>query len=467
MRSSKILYSILFGLFVYNVSYANESKEFCKQNIDSHTFVQSTFSLGGDCIPSDPCSSSDPEIRINYCIKSVDDIDIEWYGTYARAYEIDEKRCALFNTLETNGYLQISDCTDAGLKPGEWLVRFPYGTVKGESKCSGLNGLEYGNYPGITQSEYGWSDKKIWTTDEKMLDTNPDDKGFCWCKANGLYTLMTDKTPFSSFKNNVWVYRDKPGANNCEWTCASNCAGSIIGAGKHRSTMFFGKDVHLTERNENSAQKLCYENIDDYVYIAETNNCVPVDTCSSSDKNILDKYCINNINDIDINIDATHTRAYKKTPTSYNKTLFKRECNVTGYHVGGSWPFTDCENVGLKPNDWMARFPYGTVKGESKCSAFVGGNNVDEDYHTSSTKISTTDENILDTTQGEKRYCWCKANGLYAFMTDTNPKISFNTSKWTLGYVYRQGSGHCDFCAEQCAQQLKLNPHMRRTIFFE
>lgn len=460
MKAVRILCGILFGVFSVNVLFANDIKEFCKQNIDTHTFVTNVF-YDNDCIPADPCESSDAKIRTKYCINSVNDINVDWYGTYSRAYSKDEKHCMMSDTLNRNDWVSVSECANAGLKPGEWFVRFPYGTIKGESKCSGQNGLETGKYPGITQREYGRVQKKIWINDEKMLDTNPDDRGYCWCKANGLYSLMTDKTPKSSFKQNIWVYASNPGARNCEWDCANTCAQSIYGAGTAvRSAMFFGKDEHLKERNETAAQKLCYENIDDYAYVAEKDMCIPVDPCSASDAEVRRNYCVKSVNDIDVNIQGTHVRAYQQANSW-------QECEVGGYLVGGIWPSADCASVGLKLKDWLVRFPYGTVKGESKCSA-KGGDNIDEaNYHISKNKVYTNDENILNTVTGEKRYCWCKADGLYTLMSDNNPKISFNKSRWVLGYVYRAGSDHCESsCAIECGRQLKLDQYFKSTMFF-
>ena len=163
----------------------------------------------------------------------IDGIDLDIDGTSPLSYSANKENCDGGN---------LSDCTNAGLQPGDWLLNFSYGTVKGISKCSGQNGLQIGGFGNITEQEYKSVDKRIWTTNENMLNTAPGDKQYCWCKAKGLYGSKSDTSPKLSFTQGPWVFVPQmQDANYCARYCSEECARSIKTKPSHRAALFFGK----------------------------------------------------------------------------------------------------------------------------------------------------------------------------------------------------------------------------------
>lgn len=396
-------------------------------------------------------------VSINVSFADIDGIDLDIEGTSPLSYSANKENC-------DGG--SLSDCTNAGLEPGDWLLNFSYGTVKGVSKCSGQNGLQIGDFGNITEQEYRYIDKRIWTTNENMLDVASGEKQYCWCKAKGLYNLKTDTSPKMLFSQAPWVFHPlMSDANYCVRYCAEECAKTLKVKPSDRAAAFFGKYALFKSSGDTAAKILCEEKVDNNVYVKEEDKCIPVDVCNSSDKDVRSKYCINSVNDIDINIKGTHARVY-----SYNDKFKTNKCIANMAGKGADWPASDCEKVGLKRDEWLVQFPYGTVKGKSKCSGYKGTNISDIENKNATVKIKTTDENLLDTTSGEKNYCWCKATGLYTRMTDTTPKSVFAHNSWV--YIGDKNGGWgaygCDVnCEEACAEEVRKNDYnFRQPIFF-
>lgn len=393
-------------------------------------------------------------VSTNASFADIEGVDLDIEGTSPISYSANTTKCY-------GG--ELSDCINAGLQPGEWLMNFSYGTVKGISKCSGQDGLALGDFGNITEHEYKYIDKRIWTYDENMLDTTAGDKKYCWCKANGIYNSATDNQPKQLFAQGPWVFHPlMSDAKYCTQYCAEECTRTIKIKPSDRAALFFGKYVLFKSFGDTEALISCENAVEDHVYVHETDSCIPMDVCNSSDTNVRAKYCINSVDDIDINIKGTHSRAY-----SYIEKYQDRKCIVSVGSKGADWPALDCEKTGLKINEWMVRFPYGTVKGNSKCSAYKGTDMTNIENMQATVKVKTTDENMLDTTDGEKKFCWCKANALYRFMTDTNPISAFNQNPWV--YVSENSDAYgCDVnCEERCATEVRVDSNKFRTpIFF-
>ncbi|MBQ7245272.1 MAG: hypothetical protein IJS34_02790 [Alphaproteobacteria bacterium] len=393
-------------------------------------------------------------VSTNASFADINGIDLDIDGSSPISYSADGTNCDGGN---------LPECTSANLKPGDWLVNFSYGVVKGRSKCSGQNGLMLGEFGNITENEYRYIDKRIWTTDENMLDTAPGDKQYCWCKSNGLYSLKTDTNPKTSFSQAPWVFHPlMSDAQYCTRYCAEECTKTVKVKTSDRAAAFFGTYAMFKSSGDTEASILCENNVDTHLYVHETDICLPVDVCNSSDGDVRNRYCIKSVDDIDISIKGTHARVY-----SYNDRFKTRKCIVNISGKGADWPATDCEKIGLKLNEWGVRFPYGTVKGLSKCSGFKGTDMNNIENMNATIKITTTDENLLDTTDGEKKFCWCKADALYRLMTDATPESKFTQNPWV--YVSENDDAYsCDVnCEERCATEVRVNNYnFRQPMFF-
>lgn len=459
MQTLKVLGIVFLWSMTFGVSYAAETdaRKLCKEEFEKYTFVNG-LSVGrkDSCIPADPCSSSDSNVRDLYCIKSIDDIDLRLEKSLDVALGANGTSCAV-SIMGSGSQATISDCLHVGLKPGEWLARFPYGTVKGESICS-AEGI------GFSEFEYSAANKRIWVYDDTKLNSAQGEKQYCWCKVNGLYTLMTDTTPKAKFLKVPWMFSGVSGDRNCPMTCALDCAASTSNIAS-KSAMFFGKEYQIPISNETEAKKFCKENLDKYSYVVEKDICISENACSSSDTSVRNAYCIKSINDIDLRIDGTHTRAHIITIPLGRKEHTYNTCKISLIGSSATWFSSDCTSVGLKPSEWLVRFPYGTVKGKSMCSAQSGGVS-NSDYGPNSKKIWTNNEQMLKTAQGEKQYCWCKADGLYTLMTDTKPKESFNQPVWVYVFDERYVEYCEEFCTEYCANEVAKTPNARSAMFF-
>ena len=466
MKATKVFMLLSFFYCVTGGMNANadDAKKICQQDFEHYTYVPAVMWQSGDaCIPVNPCSASDAQIREKYCIKSINDIDVWLDGTFSLECHVAEykdsgKSCGM--TLMGNSKTtDDSDCEYVGLTPGMWMSRFPYGTVKGQSICSAQKAIDFNNL------EYSNSEKRVLTYDGEKLKSEQGEKRYCWCKADALYTLMTDTNPREKFKG-PWVYMyDENNERSCNMDCADKCRSAMLKPA-NKSAIFFGKQREVLIQNPTKATQLCMEKYEDYVYVQEKDLCIPVDVCDAARADA-HEYCVKSIDDIDYKINGTHSRAYSwRVPFGRTDQAYE-QCEITLISVGGvaNWWGNDCSVVGLKYNDWMVRFPYGTVKGQSMCSGQNGG--VDKyDYNAGSKKVWTDDENKLRNAHGDKKFCWCKANGLYNAMTDTNPKLSFKSNAWVLVFESRDSELCEDSCANTCAQQVVAVPNVRLPMFF-
>lgn len=180
------------------------------------------------CVPEDPCSSEDANIRGSFCVTSASDIPLDMDGTLSRAY-CEDGTCFSYENKEYKGIKTKEDCTAVKLKPGEWAVRFPTYVVKGKSMCSGQQ-----------------ADKYAETMSEDVLKVNGGKKNYCWCKAEGLYKAITDEFPRTSLSPSSWVFVDMAGrggsndADFCKAACALNCAGAVRTESGFRKVVYYG-----------------------------------------------------------------------------------------------------------------------------------------------------------------------------------------------------------------------------------
>ena len=245
-----MLYGILVGLIVPNVGFATEMEDLCSLDVENYIYVPETDT----CIPRDPCSSDDADVRNTYCVQSDKNIPLEPDGYEAYAYSLDKAHCS-FSTYKKsandnigtsdNTLVKISECTGQvvrknkgdtygyivynNLGPGEWISRFYYGDIKGQSMCSGQYGNDHGGQWG--------GNSKDWLATEETLKAAVGEKANCWCRVDGLYNIGIQRSSFSG----SWVFFSNTTASECAGSCAYRCSGYILHNKSVRSALIFNK----------------------------------------------------------------------------------------------------------------------------------------------------------------------------------------------------------------------------------
>lgn len=204
-------------------------------------------------------------------VKSVSDIPFDVDGIEARDFEMNaQAKCGVYNAIYkvngNNGWLQLLDdtkpCETAKLKDGEWMVSFPYGTVKGESLCSAKDGDKQ-------SFKYDETKEALWASYGYTLETVPGEKKYCWCKVNGLYNSATDvNSRFSLGLNDKWVFViSEKYENACGERCAGYCATAALWYRDFRRASYIGFDSPLIidiasphEENDSSEELVQEEN---------------------------------------------------------------------------------------------------------------------------------------------------------------------------------------------------------------
>ena len=171
--------------------------------------------------------------------------------------------------------------------------------------------------------------------------------------------------------------------------------------------------------------------------------------------------CGEKTTDMDIKVDGTNAWAYS------GHMLCSVYDNI--YASGNGWlNFEDsvqpCTDAKLSPGEWAVQFSYGIVKGESVCSA-KSGDKQEFTYDKNKSSEWSANEDILKTTDGVKRYCWCKPYGIYDTVTDTTPKSLLGSSdNWV--FVFDSDDYACDdVCAGYCATAALFYADFRRASF--
>jgi len=149
-------------------------------------------------------------VALMYCLlnkqkaKLIDNIDLKSDGIQALSY--DGGFCWSVSSGEIHpGMANVKDCEDVGVsKTGDWLVRFPYGMITGESRCGNITWEEYENKKSKDE------------TYVQALKTESD----CWCKTK----YFDNKDKKISFDKSEWVFR---GNFQCG-TCPIVCSGKVM-----------------------------------------------------------------------------------------------------------------------------------------------------------------------------------------------------------------------------------------------
>ena len=188
-------------------------------------------------------------------------------------------------------------------------------------------------------------------------------------------------------------------------------------------------------------EELCALDTENFSYVSETDACVLADPCSSSDAATVEKYCVTNVNTI---------------PLSSNGIVwFGHNGKYCWYYQNGEETQDGgkrCEDVRLTPGKWAIRFPTYVVKGASMCSGQKGK------------FLDSMPEDVLIVNNAEKKYCWCKAEGLYASITDNTPRILLENFSWVFVNDYLNAE-NCETCAGVCARTISRDINMRRELY--
>jgi len=124
--------------------------------------------------------------------------------------------------------------TESGMSDIEiqqWKVTFGYGTVKGQSYCSGKSGDNHGMKWGGNSAD--------WSATESELTSAVGEAKYCWCKTIGF--AEPNSSTYHNISSSSWVsdggtgYQD---ADTCKSSCAPNCALGIYVFASFRGAMF-------------------------------------------------------------------------------------------------------------------------------------------------------------------------------------------------------------------------------------
>lgn len=120
--------------------------------------------------------------------------------------------------------------------------------------------------------------------------------------------------------------------------------------------------------------------------------------------------------------------------------------------------------------EWAVNFSYGTVYGESKCSAQIGNNydwNWDDGVEINESDFALS-EDVLDFgCVGEycfKENCWCRATK-YISKDDSICELE-HSLRWFFATADFEAFGDCsDACAYFCAETFATNKNFRKVVF--
>ena len=102
-------------------------------------------------------------------------------------------------------------------------------------------------------------------------------------------------------------------------------------------------------------------------------------------------------------------------------------------------------------NQWAVQFSYGTVFGMAKCSA-KNGDNHDSQWGGNSADW-TSDATTLDSTTGEKTYCWCSAT---AYTPSGGNQCQLSSSSWVFS-DNMDSAINCGMCVYNCTKRARVS----------
>ncbi len=128
----------------------------------------------------------------------------------------------------------------------------------------------------------------------------------------------------------------------------------------------------------------------------------------------------------------------------------------TGYATQVSCD-SDIEFEELELHEWKVQFSTGTMYGTGYCSA-KSGNHSSYTWPTNDSSNWLATYDTLESTSGEKKYCWCQATGWKPSTNNPDGTIYAQSSvsassAWVLGTGY----GSAAYCAQSCADRCSSN----------
>ena len=147
-------------------------------------------------------------------------IGTDWDATLTRWKPISSPGYTMASAFD------IENSSD--LNPGEWVVTFSYGTVKGMAKCSAKSG---------NNNNYTFSNASSnWLATESELTSASGETKYCWCHATN-YTPNGGNQCNVASPSWVFIYRNSS-AYSCAKSCASDCALNVWDVPAFRRAVF-------------------------------------------------------------------------------------------------------------------------------------------------------------------------------------------------------------------------------------
>ena len=320
----------------------------------------------------------------------------------------------------------------------------------------------------------------------KILYVLPILLGLCACDKKPIYNT-TDNLDCGSIGNSVKVqkiniYKDYVVVYQGNKKFKFNLVERLYGLGSEtlagtntKAANVYGENAELVAFTDSLGQSIGFIYNEQQCWSdAESYN--PKHTTKSQSKTkyvgkelinrLFDFVDVTGVSDIPLDVDGVESRTFE--------TEAQAKCGVYNaiYKVNGNngWlqlldDTKPCEYAKLQDGEWTVSFPYGTIKGNTLCSAKSGDKQKVAYEDTKSSEWSATEE-TLKTASGVKQYCWCKPYGLYDSITDTNFKLSLGSNDNWLFVISEENENTCnERCSGYCATAALFYPEFRRASF--
>ena len=137
------------------------------------------------------------------------DVDVEdgFAESEEKAKLLKNSEYARWKPLVDEGHTMIKEGmteNNSDLKKGQWALKFSYGTVKGESMCSGQGGKPY-----------------VSKSDKNTLVNASGRKDYCWCRV--LEFTPSQENSVGRVSNNSWLLALRHDPNYKIKTCINYC----------------------------------------------------------------------------------------------------------------------------------------------------------------------------------------------------------------------------------------------------
>jgi len=297
----------------------------------------------------------------------------------------------------------------------------------------------------------------------KLLYIIPFVFGLCACDKTPIYT--SNKMDCAGEKVNVKIYKDYVVAHQGNKKFKFDLVKRLYGLGAEnlvgtntKAANVYGENAELVAFTDSLGKSISFIYNEHQCWSdAEPYNPKHTTKLQSKTKYIgeelvnqlFDFIDVKSVSDIPFDVDGIESRTFD--------TNAQAKCGVYNdiYKINGNngWlqlldDTKPCENAKLKDGEWAVSFPYGTVKGESLCSAKDGDKQNFKYDETQESLWATSGYVLEDMVRGEKKYCWCKSSGLYDSVSDTNPRFELGLNdKWV--FVIKEEDAN--ICSERCA----------------